>query len=114
MIETLLAFNEWLDLEPDLRLNEWLGFAVLMPLIFGIAFQTPLVMLFVHGLGFISAVSFRRKRRLAWLLMGAGAAVMNPSPDLWSMLFLWIPLGLLYELGILLCGLSFSAEHQNG
>jgi sec-independent protein translocase protein TatC len=113
VIETLLAFNEWLDLDPDLRLNEWLGFAVMMPLVFGVAFQTPLVMLFLKSLGFISAVSFRRKRRLAWLLMAVAAAVMNPSPDLWSMLFLWIPLGLLYELGILLCGLTLSAEHQN-
>jgi sec-independent protein translocase protein TatC len=112
VIETLLAFNEWLDLEPDLRLNEWLGFAVMMPLLFGVAFQTPLIMLFLKSLGFISAASFRRKRRLAWLLMAVAAAIINPSPDLWSMLFLWIPLGLLYELGILLCSLTLSGEYQ--
>src|SRR5262249_52515737 len=30
-VEALLWFNEWLGLEPDLRLNEWLGFAIWMP-----------------------------------------------------------------------------------
>src|SRR5262249_39142096 len=27
-IEALLWFNDWLDYEPDLRLSEWLGFAL--------------------------------------------------------------------------------------
>jgi sec-independent protein translocase protein TatC len=103
VIEALLGFNEWLDLEPDLRLNEWLGFAVMMPLIFGIAFQTPLVMVFLNNLGLITTVTMRRKRRPAWLTIGVLVALVNPSPDLWSMIFLWIPLVLLYELGILLC-----------
>src|SRR5262249_39623466 len=46
-IEALLWFNEWLGLEPDLRLNEWLSFALLLPLVFGLSFQTPMVMLFL-------------------------------------------------------------------
>jgi sec-independent protein translocase protein TatC len=112
VIEALLGFNEWLDLEPDLRLSEWLGFAVMMPLIFGIAFQTPFVMVFLNRLGFISVAAMRQKRRLAWLTMAVLAAVINPSPDLWSMLLLWAPLVLLYELGILLCGLSIFARQR--
>src|SRR5205807_2007567 len=44
-IQALLWFNEWLGLEPDLRLNEWLSFALLLPLVFGLSFQTPMVML---------------------------------------------------------------------
>src|SRR5205807_815567 len=31
-IEALLFFNEWMNMEPDLRLNEWLTFAIMMPL----------------------------------------------------------------------------------
>src|SRR5439155_12176307 len=44
-VEALLWFNEWIGLEPDMRLNEWLGFAIWMPVIFGLSFQTPLAML---------------------------------------------------------------------
>lgn len=102
-IEALLWFNEWLDLEPDLRLNEWLGFAVLMPLVFGVSFQTPLVMQFTERLGLLSVDAFRSNRRLAWFLLAIFAAVISPSVDFLSLLFLWLPMGMLYELGIHLC-----------
>src|SRR5262249_3297276 len=50
-VEALLWFNEWLGMQPELRLNEWLGFAIFMPVLFGISFQTPLVMLFLQRMG---------------------------------------------------------------
>src|SRR4029077_8171509 len=45
-VEAMLTFYDWINIDPDLRLNEWLGFAILMPLVFGVSFQTPLVMMF--------------------------------------------------------------------
>src|SRR5262249_37737457 len=30
-IEALLWFNEWMGMKPDVRLNDWLGFAIWMP-----------------------------------------------------------------------------------
>ncbi len=105
-IEALLWFNEWLGLKPDLRLNEWLGFAIYMPLIFGLSFQTPLVMLFTARLGIFDANSFRNKRRYAWMVMALFAALITPSTDAMSMLFLWVPMSLLFELGIVLIRMS--------
>jgi sec-independent protein translocase protein TatC len=105
-IEALLWFNEWLGLKPDLRLNEWLSFAIYMPLIFGASFQTPLVMLFTARLGIVNADSFRNKRRYAWMGMALFAALITPSTDALSMLFLWVPMSLLFELGIWLIKLS--------
>jgi sec-independent protein translocase protein TatC len=105
-IEALLWFNEWLGLKPDLRLNEWLSFAIYMPLIFGASFQTPLVMLFLARLGIVNADSFRRKRRYAWFGMAVFAAIITPSTDAFSMLFLWVPMSLLFELGIWLIKMS--------
>jgi len=99
-IEALLWFNEWMGLKPDMRLNEWLSFAIYMPLVFGASFQTPLVMLFLHKLGIMDADSFRNKRRYAWFFMAIFAAVITPSTDALSMLFLWVPMSLLFELGI--------------
>jgi sec-independent protein translocase protein TatC len=105
-VEALLWFNEWLGLEPDLRLNEWLGFAIWMPVIFGLSFQTPLVMLFLERIGLFNVETFRGKRRIVWFLMAIFAAVITPSTDAFSMLFLWVPMCLLYELGIWLILLS--------
>lgn len=105
-LEALLWFNEWIGLEPDLRLNEWLSFAILMPLVFGISFQTPLVMFFLERLGIANIELYRSKRRMAWFILAVFAAVITPSVDAVSMLFLWLPLGFLYELGILMCWMS--------
>lgn len=111
-IEAMLWFNEWLGLEPDLRLNEWLGFALMMPLVFGISFQTPMVMMFAHKIGLVSVQMFRDKRRIAWFLMAVFAAVITPSVDAMSMLFLWVPMGALYELGILMCVYQGEPEEE--
>ena len=39
-------------------------------------------------------------------LIAVVAAVISPTPDALTLLWLWVPMGLLYELGILLCRLS--------
>jgi sec-independent protein translocase protein TatC len=105
-IEALLWFNEWLGFKPDLRLNEWLSFAIFMPLIFGLSFQTPLVMVFLNKLGIVGVETFQGKRRMAWFGMAVFAAVATPSTDALSMLFLWVPMSLLFELGIILIRMS--------
>jgi len=102
-IEALLWFNEWIGFEPDLRFSEWLGFAIFMPLVFGIAFQTPLAMYFMFRIGLFTVETYREKRKLAWLLMGIFAAVATPSVDAMGMLFLLVPMCVLYEFGIWLC-----------
>lgn len=112
-IEALLWFNEWLGLEPDLRLNEWLSFALLLPLVFGLSFQTPMVMLFLAKLGILDADSFRKKRRIAWFAMAIFSAIFTPA-DVLSMLLMWIPMVGLYELGILMVQYSARASEDEG
>lgn len=105
-IKALLWFNEFLDFEPDLRLNEWLGFAIMMPLVFGLSFQTPLVMLFLERVGILSIEQYRQHRRLAIFLLAVFAALITPSVDPISLLLMWVPLTLLFEMGIWLCSLA--------
>ena len=102
-IHALLWFNEWLGFKPELRLSEWLGFALLFPLVFGISFQTPLVMLFLHRIGIVDVAGYRSKRRISYFLMAVVAMLINPSVDAYSMLVLWAPMCVLYEIGIILC-----------
>ncbi len=105
-VHYLLSFGEWMGLNPELRLSEWLSFALLTPLVFGIAFQTPLVMLFLHKLGIVDVSIFRKHRRIAIMVLALLACLLAASPDAFSMLSLAIPLWGLYELGILLCRFS--------
>jgi sec-independent protein translocase protein TatC len=102
-IEALLWFNEWLGFEPDLRLNEWLSFAIIMPLVFGLSFQTPIVMMFMYKIGIADLDTFRSKRRISYFIMAIFSAIITPSTDVPTMLMLWLPMCLLYEVGIWLC-----------
>jgi sec-independent protein translocase protein TatC len=89
-----------------MRLNEWLSFAIWLPLIFGISFQTPLVMYFVERLGIWTIDTYRNKRRIAWFVMAVFCAFATPTPDAVTWSLMWVPMCGLYELGILLCRLS--------
>jgi sec-independent protein translocase protein TatC len=100
----LLEFNAWLGVTPMLRLKEWMGFATILPLVFGLCFQTPLVMLFLSIIGVFTADDYRSKRRLALLIIVVGAMILTPGPDASSMLLLSVFMALLYELGIVLVG----------
>jgi sec-independent protein translocase protein TatC len=99
-ISVMLEFNDWLNLEPDLRLNEWLSFAILLPLVFGVSFQTPLVMMFLAKFGIVPVDTFRRKRRIAYFVLIVLTVIIIPTVDAFTCLLLWVPLCALYELGI--------------
>ncbi|MBX7103106.1 MAG: twin-arginine translocase subunit TatC [Gemmataceae bacterium] len=102
-IEALLWFNDWIGFNPDLRLSEWLSFAILLPLVFGVSFQTPLVMLFLERIGIMTVAGYLGAWRLAAFLLAIFAAFITPTPDAITMLAMWLPLMGLYFLGILMC-----------
>jgi len=102
-VKALLGFNSYVDLDPDLRLNEWLGFAIMLPLVFGISFQTPLVMFFLNRLGMFTAQAYWKKWRYAVFIMLVFSAIITPTPDVVTMLYLFVPMFGLYVLGVLIC-----------
>ena len=102
-VHYLLSFNDWLGVEPELRLSEWLNFAIMMPLIFGAAFQTPLVMLFLERMGIVNISLYTKNRRMAYFILAAAGALLAAAPDALNMMLLAVPLWGLFEFGILLC-----------
>jgi sec-independent protein translocase protein TatC len=106
-IAALLMFNDWLGIEPELRLNDWLNFALLLPLLFGISFQTPLAMLTLERIGLTTVESYRKKRLMFLFVMMVVFAILSPTPDpfVTPTVFFLCMWGL-YELGIWLCKMS--------
>jgi sec-independent protein translocase protein TatC len=100
----LLEFNVWLGIEPSLRLTDWMSFASILPLVFGLCFQTPLIMLFLERIGVLTVDDFKKKRKIAILVIVIAGAVLTPGQDPFSQCLLAIPMIILYELGILLIG----------
>ncbi len=105
VLDFLLAFNTWLGVQPQIRLSEWVSFAVFLPMMFGVSFQLPLVMVFLNRLNVFSVSVYRENRRIAILVIAALSMLLTPS-DPSSMLLMMFPLIFLYEFGIWLCKMN--------
>jgi sec-independent protein translocase protein TatC len=75
---------------------------MVLPLGFGVAFQLPLVMLFLNRLGVFSIEAYLSKWRVAIMVIFVVAMVLTPADPI-SMLLLAVPLTLLYFVGVALC-----------
>lgn len=85
--------------------QQYISFVGLMLLAFGLSFQLPLVLFFLGLVGVISVQQLRDHRRIAAVGTAGMSAVVTPTQDPFTMLAMWVPLYLLYELTILLLNL---------
>ena len=105
VLDFLLGFNRMMKIVPQIRLSEWISFAIILPLMFGLSFQLPLVMKFLQAISIFDVDEYRSKRRLAVLVIATLSMFLTPA-DPMSMLLMMCPLVVLYELGIVLCQMS--------
>ncbi len=98
----LFSFNKSMGIAPEMRINDWLTFVLFLPLGFGIAFQLPLVMLFVNRIGVISVEAYIEKWRIAVMAISVLSMLLTPADPI-SMILMGGPLTLLYFLGIAMC-----------
>jgi sec-independent protein translocase protein TatC len=98
----LLWVYEAMNIDPELRLSDWLSFVLFLPLGFGISFQLPLVMLFLERIGIFSVSTYLSHWRIAVLVIAFLAMILTPAEP-YSMMFMATPLIGLYFFGILLC-----------
>jgi sec-independent protein translocase protein TatC len=81
-----------------ISVDSYLGYAVAMLLIFGLALELPLVMVLLNVAGLLTHERFAKWRRMIIFGVFAFAAIATPSPDPISMLLLAVPCVLLVEL----------------
>ncbi|NJM10283.1 MAG: twin-arginine translocase subunit TatC, partial [Bdellovibrionaceae bacterium] len=85
--------------KPMITIDQYLGFFTLMTIMFGVAFELPLILVILALMGMFDANFLKKHRRMAIVILAVVAAVMSP-PDAISMTMMWIPLVLLYESSI--------------
>ena len=100
VLNFFFGINKWLGIEPNIRLSEWLGFATILPLIFGACFELQLVMLVLESIGIFRVDDYIAKWRHAILIIAIVAMLVTPTTDPGSMMLLMGPMGGLYFLGI--------------
>ena len=94
----LMTFGGGPD-KPMISIAEYLSFFVTTTMMFGIAFELPLILTILAMLGLIDSAFLKSKRRYAVVALAIVAAILTP-PDLISMIMMLVPLLLLYESSI--------------
>lgn len=83
--------------KPFITIDTYFGYAIAMLLIFGVAFELPLVIVILNLAGVLSHSFVRKWRRMMIFLVFVFAGAAVPSPDPFSMLMLAVPAVVLVE-----------------
>jgi sec-independent protein translocase protein TatC len=89
------------SLRPLIDANKYLTLVMLMFAAFGFAFQFPLLLVFLMLVGVVNTRQLRSTRRWAAVGITTFAAIITPSQDPFSLLFMAVPMYIFYEGAIL-------------
>ena len=81
---------------------KYLNLILLMIIAFGVAFEFPVVLVFLELAGVLSTARLKEWRRWAIVVIFVIAAVITPSQDPYSLFAMAIPMCLFYEAAILI------------
>jgi sec-independent protein translocase protein TatC len=85
------------NLTPLLTADRYISLVGLMVVAFGIAFEFPVLLMFLLLARVISTRQLRKWRRWAIVLIVTFAAVITPSQDPYSLFFMAVPMYIFYE-----------------
>jgi sec-independent protein translocase protein TatC len=100
-IEFLLGFSSE-QLQPVISIDKFVTFVTVFILGFGLIFELPIFMIFMAKTGLLPREVFEKNRRYAVLVISIVAAVLTPTPDVFNMMLMGVPLYGLYEAGIII------------
>lgn len=89
------------NVEANISLRDYVSMASQILLLLGVLFQFPNILLILGFMGLVTKQVLRKFRRYVYVGLAVIAAIFSPA-DVMSMLAVWIPLCVLYELGIIL------------
>lgn len=103
-----LAVSPSLPIFLETRLSDYLNFVKNLLLGFGVAFQLPILLLFLIRVGFLSLDDLRKKRRYWVVIIFIMSAILTP-PDVVSQLSLSLLLMIFFEI-VILFGKNFNIK----
>ena len=101
--EVLIFFSEYgkgMGVSNDWRIGYYISFATTFVLIFGLAFELPVVVMTLVKIGLLSHSMMRETRSYAILAIFVIAALITPTPDMMTLSLLAVPMVILYEICI--------------
>lgn len=90
------------DIKPMIALSSYISFVFTFLLVFGIMFELPLIMFVLGRLGFVTAKFLNRQRRFFILINSIISALLTPTPDVFNLMLMMVPMQILYEIGVVI------------
>jgi sec-independent protein translocase protein TatC len=88
------------ELRPMLELKDYVSLFMTLLLAFGLAFETPVVIVVLGLLGLVNSTRLRRARRYFIVLSFVIAAILTPTPDPVNQCLMAFPMIILFEAGL--------------
>lgn len=104
-IKFLLSFSSE-QIIPLISINKYINFIAILILACGVVFELPLIVLFLNNIGVVSPKILRKNYRFVVVSMLIVAAIITPTPDVFTQLLVSVPMLLLYEVSIWLAYIS--------
>ena len=89
------------ELEALFSVNRYFEFVIMFVLPFGFVFELPLIITILGKMGFISSKFLRKYARIVIFLSFVVAAVISPTPDVFTQSMIAVPMIALYGVGYL-------------
>ncbi len=98
-------------IDPSFFLNDYFKFVAMMTLIFGVVFQTPLIVMFLARTEIVPLGTLVKQQKIVLMILIVLSAVLTPQDPV-TMVMMAIPLVVLYQLGLLLSWISIRRRRR--
>jgi sec-independent protein translocase protein TatC len=100
-VQFLLGYQS-AHIKAMISVGKYVSFCAVLIFGFGLTFELPLILALLSYIKVVNAAFLTRNRRYAILLIAIVAAVVTPTPDVFNMALMGVPLYLLFEIGVIL------------
>jgi sec-independent protein translocase protein TatC len=100
-VQFLLGYQS-AHVKPMISVGKYVSFCTAFIFGFGLTFELPLILALLAYIKVIDAAFLTRNRRYAILLIAILSAVLTPTPDIFNMALMGVPLYFLFEIGVIL------------
>jgi len=99
-VQFLLGYQS-AQIKPMISVGKYISFCCAFIFGFGLTFELPLILALLSSFKVVSAAFLTRNRRYAILIIAIAAAIITPTPDVFNMALMGVPLYFLFEAGVI-------------
>ena len=99
-VQFLLGYQS-AQIKPMISVGKYVSFCSAFIFGFGLTFELPLILALLSSFKVVSTAFLTRNRRYAILIIAITAAIITPTPDVFNMALMGVPLYLLFEIGVI-------------